>query len=101
MRTVKKDQESFNPYAHEDMYTLVAYYTIGQDRTSIEGLTSFTRNVVDELIKIKGTYYLPYGSYYTSEQLQFMYPAIHMLSDMKKQYDPGGLFSNNWYEKYF
>jgi len=47
-----------------------------------------------------GTYYLPYQLFYSKEQLHQCYPEIDDFFAIKKKYDPSGLFSNKFYEKY-
>jgi hypothetical protein len=43
---------------------------------------------------------LPYRKCYTQEQLEQAYPQIQKFTELKEQYDPSGLFSNLWFEKY-
>jgi hypothetical protein len=42
----------------------------------------------------------PTGDKETPEQLQRAYPMIGAFFAAKRQYDPAGIFTNTWYEKY-
>jgi FAD/FMN-containing dehydrogenase len=55
---------------------------------------------VDLASRLNGTYYLPYQLYYSSQQLRQAYPEIDAFFAAKKQYDPDGLFTSKFYEKY-
>jgi hypothetical protein len=50
--------------------------------------------------RAQGTYYLPYQLVYSNEQVQRAYPEIEDFFATKKKYDPSGLFSHKFYEKY-
>jgi hypothetical protein len=45
-------------------------------------------------------HYLPYQLFYSAEQLRKCYPEIDDFFAAKRKYDPDGLFSNRFYEKY-
>lgn len=100
IRKVLKDTTALVSYAQEDMYGFVVYYKINLNSRDIQTLNAFTRELIDYLISIKGTYYLCYGDYYSSSQLTAMYPGIRRLFVLKTQHDPEGLFTSVWYEKY-
>lgn len=101
LRKINRDNEALTPYATDDMYAFVAYYTINRNKKDINKLQSFTRELTDKLITLDGKYYLPYGSYYTKNQLEAMYPSVQKIPGLKQKYDPNNLFSSNWYMKYF
>ena len=50
--------------------------------------------------KAGGTFYLPYQLFYSKKQLARAYPNIDAFFALKMKYDPIGLFSNRFYEKY-
>ena len=59
-----------------------------------------TRELVDAAIEYGGTYYLTYQLYPTPEQLHRAYPRAREAFERKKHYDPDGLFSSRFYERY-
>jgi hypothetical protein len=65
-----------------------------------EILKKTTADLIDVVERARGTYYLPYQLFYSPEQLHKSYPEIDDFFAAKKKYDPIGLFSNKFYEKY-
>jgi FAD/FMN-containing dehydrogenase len=59
-----------------------------------------TRELIDLTAEVNGRFFLPYQLHYTPEQLQRSYPMIDEFFARKKVYDPDGLFTNTFYEKY-
>jgi len=100
IRTVHKDTVTALPYAKEDMFGFVLYFNVGFNDTDNGILRRTTTDLIDVAEKSGGTYYLPYQLYYSKEQLQRAYPGIDDFFAAKKKYDPDGLFSNKFYEKY-
>jgi len=100
IRKVNADTNALVSYAQQDMYGFVVYYKVAKDPTSVQALNAFTEELIDDLISIKATYYLCYGSYYSQVQLIAMYPGLPTLFALKAQRDPTGLLTNLWYEKY-
>ncbi len=67
----------------------------GQDRAA-----RVTRELVDAAIEQGGTYYLTYQLYPTPDQLHRAYPDARRAFERKRHYDPGELFSSQFYERY-
>jgi decaprenylphospho-beta-D-ribofuranose 2-oxidase len=59
-----------------------------------------TRELVDAAIAHGGTYYLTYQLYPTPDQLHRAYPRAMHAFERKRFYDPGELFSSQFYERY-
>ncbi len=59
-----------------------------------------TRELVDAAIEHGGTYYLTYQLYPTPDQLHRAYPGAAHAFERKRFYDPGELFSSQFYERY-
>jgi decaprenylphospho-beta-D-ribofuranose 2-oxidase len=100
VRKVTQDTNALVSYAQQHMYGFVVYYKVKQQRSDVQALSAFTKELIDYLLSIKATYYLCYGSYYSPSQLTRMYPEIGTLFALKTQHDPAGLFTSVWYEKY-
>ncbi len=100
VRKVKKDTNALVSYAQQDMYGFVVYYQVERKRSDVQALSAFTKELMNYLLSIKATYYLCYGSYYSSSQLTSMYSEIRTLFALKAQHDSAGLFTSVWYEKY-
>ena len=100
IRTVHKDRVTALPYAKEDMFGFVLYFNVGFDDKDNEILKETTTGLIDVAERAGGTYYLPYQLFYSKEQLRKAYPEVDGFFTAKNKYDPIGLFSNKFYEKY-
>ena len=100
LRIVTKDEITALPYAKDDRIAFVLYFNQGLNREDSEALEKATRELIDLAIRHGGTFYLPYQLHYSPEQLRAAYPEVDRFFALKAKYDPAGLFSNAWYEKY-
>jgi FAD/FMN-containing dehydrogenase len=100
IRTVHRDAVTALPYATQDMFGFVLYFNVRFNENDNEILKKTTVDLIDVAEKAGGTFYLPYQLFYSREQLQRAYPNINQFFAMKKKYDPAGLFTNKFYEKY-
>lgn len=93
-------ERNFLNYAPTDMYSIVLYINQPTTAEGNEKMARITRELIDLTISLDGRFYLPYQLHYTSEQLQKSYPEISAFFEAKKRYDPDGLLTNTFYEKY-
>jgi FAD/FMN-containing dehydrogenase len=100
IRIVHRDNITALPYAKQDMFAFVLYFNQKFNEKEGRILQRTTVDLVDLSLGLKGTYYLPYQLYYSAGQLRRAYPEIDDFFAAKKKYDPAGLFSNKFYEKY-
>jgi FAD/FMN-containing dehydrogenase len=100
LRTVHKDTVTALAYAKDDMFGLVLYFNVGFNDKDNEILKKTTTELIDVAEQAGGTYYLPYQLLYSKQQLRTAYPEIDDFFAAKRKYDPIGLFSNAFYEKY-
>ncbi len=100
IRTVHKDTVTALPYATEDMFGFVLYFNVKFNDKENEILRQTTVDLIDAAQRAGGTYYLPYQLFYSKEQLRRSYPEIEEFFATKKKYDPIGLLTNKFYEKY-
>ncbi|WP_409253784.1 FAD-dependent oxidoreductase [Bacillus sp. SCS-153A] len=100
IRYVEKNEDAVLSYSKEDMFALVLL--INQDK-SIEGKAEterIIRKMVDVTLKHKGSYYLPYYSYPSKEQMRKAYPRTEEFFNSKRRLDPDEVFMNHFYEVY-
>jgi FAD/FMN-containing dehydrogenase len=100
IRIVSKDTITALPYAKDEMFAFVLYFNQKLNEADSRRLQETTTNLIDLALGLGGTYYLPYQLYYSSEQLHRAYPEIDDFFAGKRKYDPIGLFTNKFYEKY-
>ncbi len=100
IRVVHKDDVTAVPYAKQDAFGLVLYFNQGFNETESLVLERTTRDLIDVVLGVNGTYYLPYQLFYSPEQLRHAYPEIDGCFAAKRKYDPLGLLTNKLYDKY-
>lgn len=101
IRYLEKDNTTALPYAKADgMHAFVFYYRIPRTTDATEELETVHHSLVDEALRLSGTFYLPYLHHYSKEQMLEAYPGIDSFFHTKLAYDPRGMFSNRWYEAY-
>lgn len=100
LRIVTKDELSAIPYAKDDRIAYVLYFNQKLTKEDSQKLEQATVQLIDLATSLNGTFYLPYQLYYSPEQLRTAYPEIDDFFEKKRKYDPDGLFTNTWYEKY-
>ena len=93
-------EHNFLNYAPGEMYSIVLYINQPTTPEGNENMGIVTRELIDLTAKVNGRFFLPYQLHYTAEQLQRAYPEIGDFFAAKKVYDPTGLFTNTFYEKY-
>ncbi len=101
VRYVPKDDDCVLSYAPEDCYAFVLYICIKNNKRGKQKLTRWTRLLIDELLALGGTYYLPYVMCATKEQFKQAYPGHEELRELKSKYDPDGRFRNSLWKTYF
>lgn len=87
-------------YAPAPAYSIVLYINQKTDTASHDAMAKTTRELIDLTIAHNGRFFLPYQLHYTGEQLRASYPGIDAFFTHKKTYDPIGLFTNTWFERY-
>jgi FAD/FMN-containing dehydrogenase len=100
IRIIHKDIITALPYAREDMFAYVLYFNQRFNDSESQVLQKTTTDLIDLSLSLNGTYYLPYQLFYSPVQLRKAYPEFDRFLVAKKLYDPVGLFTNKFYEKY-
>ena len=100
IRIVHHDTVTALPYAKQDMFGFVLYFNQGFNEPQSRVLEQTTRELIDVALAAGGTFYLPYQLFYSSAQLRHAYPEIDRHFAAKRKYDPIGLLSNTFYQKY-
>lgn len=99
VRYVKKEDIFLN-YAPEDMFAIVLYLNQKVTPKNLNLMKLLTKDLIDTILKLNGSFFLPYQLYFTKEQLKKAYPNINQFFRLKRKYDPNLIFMNNFYSKY-
>ena len=100
IRYVEKNENAVLSYAKDDMFALVLLINQGRSEREIKKTEGVIRKMIDVTLKHNGSYYLPYYSYPTKEQLKKAYPRIEEFLQKKKEVDPEERFVNLFYREY-
>jgi FAD/FMN-containing dehydrogenase len=101
VRYVKANSTPTLAYAPEkDVFAIIQMSNVGFSEEAQARAAAVTRKLVDAAIEYGGTYYLTYQLYPTPEQLHRAYPNAGRAFERKRYYDPGELFSSQFYERY-
>jgi FAD/FMN-containing dehydrogenase len=100
LRIVPADRMTALPYAPDPRVAFVLYINQTLESGASEVLWGVTQELIDHALDCGGRFYLPYQLAYSKEQLLRAYPEIPEFFAAKRRYDPAGLFSNKFFEKY-
>ena len=101
VRYVKPNSTPALAYApRTDAFAIIQMSNVGLSPDAQAHAAGVTRQLVDAALEQGGTYYLTYQLYPTPEQLHRAYPNARHAFERKRFYDPGELFSSQFYERY-
>ncbi|MGE8203919.1 FAD-binding oxidoreductase [Heyndrickxia sp. NPDC080065] len=100
IRYVSKNDHAVMSYSKDNMFALVLLINQGRSKKEISHTEKVIRKIIDVTLKYNGSYYLPYYSYPSKEQLHMAYPRTDEFFNMKRKYDPEERFVNLFYEEY-
>jgi FAD/FMN-containing dehydrogenase len=88
-------------WARTESFAFVVYYKQGTDADAVDHVGKWTRQMIDQVLSVGGTYYLPYQLHATDDQLHRAYPKVTEYFEIKKKYDPTDKFTNKLWDKYY
>ncbi|GIW95124.1 MAG: L-gulonolactone oxidase [Pirellulaceae bacterium] len=100
VRSVNEDKDTFLRYADRDMFAFVMLFVQQKTAEGEQKMETLTRALIEAALEHEGRYYLPYRLHATREQFYRAYPQAREFFALKRKYDPGELFQNQFYVKY-
>ena len=100
IRYVEKNTDVFLSYNKENYVAFVFYFRANKTHDASEILEKIHQYLVAEVLKLNGTFYLPYLHHYNKDQLIHAYPIVKEFFVSKLNYDPLEIFTNQWYDTY-
>jgi FAD/FMN-containing dehydrogenase len=100
VRSVSEDPDTFLRYADQPMIAFVMLFVQQRTDAAEKEMETLTRELIDAALEHDGRYYLPYRLHATTEQFHQAYAKAREFFDLKRKYDPGELFQNQFYLKY-
>ena len=100
LRFVNTDAESWLSYAPVPRIAAVMSFSQEMTARAEADMARMTRDLVDGILDIGGSYYLPYRPHPTRDQLIRCYPRAAEFAAAKRALDPSLLFRNNLWDTY-
>lgn len=100
LRFVDTDTESNLAYASVPRIAAVMSFSQEMTERAEADMTRMTRDLIDGITAIGGTYYLPYRPHATVDQLVRAYPRAPEFVAAKRAIDPDLVFRNNLWDRY-
>jgi FAD/FMN-containing dehydrogenase/uncharacterized membrane protein YhaH (DUF805 family) len=101
IRHAKADSGSLLAWAKEEVFAFVVYYKQNTDDVEKGRVGVWTRELIDAVLALKGSFYLPYQPHATLEQVLMAYPRAEELFALKREMDPAGKFRNVIWDTYY
>ena len=100
MRFVAEDRESWLSYAPVPRIAAVMLFSQEMTARAETDMARMTRALIDRVIEIGGSYYLPYRPHATGAQFQGAYPRAAEFAGFKREIDPAGVLRNRFWDNY-
>lgn len=100
LRFVDTDTDSWLTYATTPRIAAVMSFSQEMTLRAEADMQRMTQDMIDGIIAIGGTYYLPYRPHARVDQLERAYPRASAFASAKRQLDPGELLGNNLWDSY-
>lgn len=101
LRFVNTDHDSVLAYASEPRIAAVMLFSQEKTVRGESDMARMTQALIERVLDIGGTYYLPYRPHASLAQLSRGYPGAAAFAARKRAADPGLLFRNQLWDGYF
>jgi FAD/FMN-containing dehydrogenase len=100
VRYVDTDRDSVLAYAVEPRLAAVLLFSQEQTVRGEEDMARMTHALIERVLAIGGSYYLPYRPHASLDQLTRAYPRAAAFAARKREIDRGLLFRNHLWDRY-
>lgn len=100
LRYVEADEDSLLTYATGPRIAAVMLFSQETSLRAERDMKRITRALIDRVLALGGSYYLPYRLHASQEQIEKAYPKLHEFVTEKRNYDPKLLFRNGLWDAY-
>lgn len=101
VRYIDTDHDSVLAYATEPRISSVMLFSQEKTARAEADMAGMTRRLIERVLAIGGTYYLPYRPHATLDQLKRAYPKAIEFAMFKRDLDRDMIFRNKLWERYF
>jgi FAD/FMN-containing dehydrogenase len=95
------DPGSLLAWARGETFAFVLYYKQRTRENAKHRVAVWTRELIEAVLSVGGTYYLPYQPHGTDEQFHRAYPRAKELFALKRELDPQYRLRNVLWDKYY
>src|SRR5579872_876637 len=100
IRFIEVDGETFLPWAKQRNACIIFNVHVDHSQAGIERAAGTFRRLIDQAIRLGGSFYLTYHRFATREQILACYPQLPELLRRKLHFDPEERFQSEWYRHY-
>ena len=100
LRHVETDGESWLPYATVPRIAAVMLFSQEMTARGEADMARMTRGLIDRVLDLGGSYYLPYRPHATQAQLLKAYPRAPEFAAAKRRLDPDGKLGSVFWDTY-
>ena len=100
LRYLAGDAESVLAYAPAQRISAVMSFSQAKTAEAEADMQHMTEALIERVIAIGGSFYLPYRLHARRDQVAKAYPALDAFVATKRHYDPGLLFRNGLWDKW-
>jgi FAD/FMN-containing dehydrogenase len=100
IRHALPDSVSILSWAPNEVFAFVVYYKQETDVVARQKVRAWTRELVEHVLSLGGSYYLPYQPHATPAQFGAAYPRSSDFFALKRRLDPGNKFRNTLWNTY-
>jgi FAD/FMN-containing dehydrogenase len=98
IRVIERDEETVLAWAREPWACVVFNLHVDHTAAGLRKAECDFRRLIDRASELGGSYYLTYHRWATREQVERCHPRMREFLQMKREHDPQGVFSSDWYE---
>jgi FAD/FMN-containing dehydrogenase len=101
LRWLEPDKTSVLAYAPEARIAAVMLFVQPTTKAGDDAQRQMTEKLIERVLALGGSYYLPYRLHATRAQMERAYPRLAFALERKRHYDPDLLFRNMLWDHYF
>ena len=100
VRLIEAEDETVLRWAGRDYACVIFNLLVEHSDGAIARARRQLQALIDCALDLGGSYYLTYHRWARGDQLEAAYPQFRRFMEMKRRYDPDGLFDSDWYRHY-
>lgn len=100
LRYVETDEESWLSYAPAPRIAAVMLFSQEKTHRAEADMARMTQELIDRVLAIGGSYYLPYRPHARADQMVAAYPGLRAFAAKKRAMDPSNVFRHAMWDRY-